>query len=108
MKSSHDRLDDIFARNPPVDAIVSGRAGLGVYAAAPRYSIAVPKRPFKVPLAHVIAGRDAAMTSLVIRDRVETEGRYVDDLFSHWILGQDSAPAHRRWSVLHDVLHWLP
>ena len=32
----------------------------------------------------------------------------VDELFSHWILGQDSAPKHPRWSVLHDVLHWLP
>ena len=106
-----DRLDDILARDPPVDAVVTAAERGSAYTLLhPQYSIAVPKpRPFKVPLAYVIAGRDAALTSLVNTwIELKRKDDTVDDLFSHWILGQDSVPAQRRWSVLHDVLHWLP
>jgi hypothetical protein len=32
----------------------------------------------------------------------------IDELFSHWILGKDATVRPPRWSILHDVLHWLP
>ena len=107
-----DRLDDIIAaHDPPIDAIVTtAERGSAYTLLHPQYSIAVPKpRPFRVPLAYVIAGRDAAMTSMVntwieLKQKDDT----VDDLFRHWILGQDSTPRPPRWSVLRDVLHWLP
>jgi hypothetical protein len=28
----------------------------------------------------------------------------IDELFAHWILGQDAAPRHPRWSILDDML----
>ena len=70
----------------------------------------MPKpRPFKVPLAYVIAGRDATLTSLVNTwIELKRKDDTVDDLFSYWILGQDSTPKPPRWSVLRNVLHWLP
>jgi ABC-type amino acid transport substrate-binding protein len=74
----------------------------------PEYSVAVPKpRPFKVPLAYVIAGRDAAMTAM-INTWIELKRKdgTIDELFAHWILGQDSTPKARRWSIGQDVLHW--
>jgi len=30
----------------------------------------------------------------------------IDQLFAHWILGDDTTARHRRWSILDDVLHW--
>jgi len=106
-----DRLDDILAHDPPVDAIVTAAERGSAYTLLhPRYSIAVPKpRPVKVPLAYVIAGRDAALTSLVNTwIELKRKDDTLDDLFGHWILGQDAAPKPPRWSVLRDVLHWLP
>ena len=31
----------------------------------------------------------------------------IDELFRYWILGQDNTSRAPRWSVVHDVLHWL-
>jgi ABC-type amino acid transport substrate-binding protein len=107
-----DRLDDIVAvHDPPVDAVVTtAERGSAYTLLHPQYSVAVPKpRPFKVPLAYVIAGRDAALTSMVnVWIELKRKDDTVDELFGHWILGQNSAPRQRRWSVLHDVLHWMP
>ena len=56
--------------------------------------MAVPKpRPFKVPLAYVIAGRDDAMAETVDTwiDLKRKDGT-IDELFAHWILGQNASP----------------
>jgi hypothetical protein len=31
----------------------------------------------------------------------------IDELFAHWILGQDNTPRQPRWSIVRDVLHWV-
>jgi Na+/H+-dicarboxylate symporter len=106
-----DRVDDIFTpHTPPFDAFVgTAERGSAYTILHPEYSVAVPKpRPFKVPLAYAVAGRDAALTGMVntwieLKRKDET----IDELFGHWILGENSEPKHPRWSVLHDVLHWL-
>ena len=76
----------------------------------PEYSVAVPKpRPFKVPLAYVIAGRDDAMAAMVNTwIELKRKDGTIDELFAHWILGQNAAPAQPRWSVLDALLHRVP
>src|SRR5262249_29234450 len=106
-----DHMEDIFApRDPPVDAaIATAERGSAYTLLHPEYSVAVPKpRPFKVPLAYIIAGRDAAMTSMVNTwiDLKRRDGT-IDELFAHWILGQESTPRAPRWSIIRDVLHWV-
>jgi Na+/H+-dicarboxylate symporter/ABC-type amino acid transport substrate-binding protein len=106
-----DRADDIFVpHDPPLDAVVAtAERGSAYTLLHPAYSVAVPKpQTFKVPLAYVIAGRDAEMTS-VVNTWIELKRKddTVDELFHHWILGDNSVPKTPRWSVLHDVLHWL-
>ena len=105
-----DRMDDIFApHDPPIDAaVLSAERGSAYTLLHPDYSVAVPKpRPFKVPLAYVIAGRDSSMASMANTwIELKQKDGTIDQLFGHWILGEDSVPKEPRWSILRDVLHW--
>ena len=105
-----DRMNDMFApHDPPLDAgVATAERGSAYTLLHPDYSVVVPKpRPLKVPLAYIIAGRDAAMVAMVNTwiELKRADGT-IDELFSYWILGQDNASRTPRWSVIHDVLHW--
>jgi len=104
-----ESMDDMFVpHNPPVDAMVAtAERGSAYTLLHPEYSVAVPKpRPFKVPLAYVIAGRDSEMTSMVNTwIELKRKDGTIDQLFAHWILGDDPTSRHRRWSIWDDVLH---
>jgi len=106
-----DRVDELFApHDPPFDAAVAtAERGSAYTLLHPDYSVAVPMpRPFKVPLAYVIADRDAAMASIINTwiDLKRKDGT-IDELYSHWILGQDVEAKTSRWSIARDVLHWI-
>jgi ABC-type amino acid transport substrate-binding protein len=102
-----DRMDDMFVpRVPPLDAILStAERGSAYTLLHPEYSVAVPKpRPFKVPLAYVIAGRDRAMAAMVDTwIELKRKDGTIDALFAHWILGQDAVSKRPRWSVIDNV-----
>jgi ABC-type amino acid transport substrate-binding protein len=105
-----DSLDDMFEpHNPPVDAFVAtAERGSAYTLLHPAFAVAVPKpRPVRVPLAYVIAGRDASMATIVNTwiDQKKRDGT-LDELFAHWILGQDLTEKRPRWSIMRDVLHW--
>ena len=106
-----ERMDQLFvAQNPPLDAgVATAERGSAYTLLHPEYSVAVPRpRPFKVPLAYVIAGRDADMTAMVNTwIELKRKDGTIDELFAHWILGQGgNAAKSRRWSIIHDVLGW--
>ncbi|HEX8030610.1 MAG TPA: cation:dicarboxylase symporter family transporter [Vicinamibacterales bacterium] len=104
------QLDEMFApHDPPTDAVVmTAERGSAYTLLHPEFSVVVPKpRMYKVPLAYVIAGRDAPMAGIVntwidLKRKDDT----IDQLFAHWILGQTSEPRRRRWSIMDDVLGW--
>ena len=101
----------LHARNPPLDAaIATAERGSAYTILHPAYAVDVPKpRPFKVPLAYAIAGRDAPLTTMVNTwIELQRKDDTVDELFSHWILGENAVQHQPRWSVLRDVLHWVP
>ncbi len=103
-----DRIEDMFQpHDPPVDAFVmTAERGSAYTLLHPEYAVSVPKpRPVRVPLAYVIAGRDQAMTSM-LNTWIEQKRKdsTLDELFAHWILGEDSVPKRPRWSVLDNVL----
>jgi len=106
-----DRANDMFVpHDPPIDAyMLTAERGSAWTLLHPEYSVAVPKpRPFKVPLAYAIAGRDEPLADIVNTwiDLKKKDGT-ADELFAHWILGQQSEPRVPRWSVARNVLHWL-
>jgi ABC-type amino acid transport substrate-binding protein len=104
-------LDEAFsALRGNVDAVlVTAERGSAFTLMYPAYSVAVPKpRPAKVPLAYAIAGRDAAMLSLVNSwIELKRDDGTIDRLFAHWIMGQMPGAKTPRWSVIRDVLHWV-
>jgi len=102
--------DQMFEpRSPAFDALVlTAERGSAFTLLHPQYSVVVPKpRPLKVPLAYVIAGNDQQLAK-VIDTWIELKRKdgTIDELFAHWILGRTASAAHRRWSILDDVLHW--
>ena len=103
--------DDVLKpTGQPLDAVVTtAERGSAFTILHPEYAVTVPKpRPARVPLAYVIAGRDATMTSMVNTwIELKRKDDTVEELFAHWILGQDAEAKPPRWSILHDVLHWI-
>ena len=104
-----DGMDDMFKpHDPPIDGFVAtAERGSAYTLLHPEYAVVVPQpRPQKVPLAYVIAGRDQALTGVVNTwiDLKRRDGT-VDELFAHWILGQQAAPKQPRWSIVRNVLH---
>jgi Na+/H+-dicarboxylate symporter/ABC-type amino acid transport substrate-binding protein len=104
-----ETMADMFKpRNPPVDALVATAERGSIYTLLhPEYSVVVPKpRPIKVPLAYVVASRDVQFAGVVNAwiDLKRKDGT-IDELFSHWILGQQVTRRPPRWSVVRNVLH---
>jgi ABC-type amino acid transport substrate-binding protein len=106
------RTSDLFGdKAPDIDAFVlTAERGSAYTLLHPEYSVAVPQpRPVKVPLGYVIAGHDQGLVNLVnVWLDLKRKDGTIDELFSHWILGKDATVRPPRWSILHDVLHWLP
>jgi Na+/H+-dicarboxylate symporter/ABC-type amino acid transport substrate-binding protein len=102
-------MDAMFQpQNPPLDAMIAtAERGSAYTILHPAYSVVVPKpRPMKVPLAYVVAGRDAQLTAILDTwiDLKRKDGT-IDTLFAHWILGQQATKREPRWSVIRNVLH---
>ena len=75
----------------------------------PAYSVVVPEPGLvKVPLAYPIARHDQAFAAFINTwiDLKKKDGT-LDALYRYWILGQDPAARPVRWSVIHNVLHWV-
>jgi ABC-type amino acid transport substrate-binding protein len=107
-----DGMDALFEpHQPPFDALVgTAERGSAYTILHPEFSVVVPKpRPMKVPLAYVVAGRDAMMTGIVNTwiDLKRKDGT-IDELFAHWILGRQTEAVEPRWSVVRNVLHLVP
>ena len=94
----------------PLDALVqgaeSGSAWTRVY---PQYTVAVPMpRPVAIPIAYVLPhGKHEMATFMDMWIGLKQKDRTLDDIFDHWILGKAAQGTEPRWSVVHNVLHWV-
>jgi Na+/H+-dicarboxylate symporter/ABC-type amino acid transport substrate-binding protein len=116
----HDRLPEaqivpvdgvagLFERDQRLDAIaLPAERGSAWTLLHPEYAVVVPGPGLiKIPLAYPIARHDERFATF-INNWIELKRRdgTIDQLYSHWILGQTASTPHPRWSVLRDVLRW--
>jgi len=76
----------------------------------PQYSVVVPApKPLTVPLAFAMPRGERDLATFVDTwiDLKRRDGT-IDELYHFWILGRDSRAAGPRWSIIRDVLHWVP
>jgi Na+/H+-dicarboxylate symporter len=102
-------MDDLF-RMHGVDAIaIPAERGSAWTLRYPQYSVVVPlPNPIRVPLALAMPRGETELTAFVntwldLKKRDDT----LDELYRYWILGRDPQPPRPRWSIVHDVLHWM-
>lgn len=76
----------------------------------PRYSVVVPEGPaIEMPLAYPIAGEDPSWQRYVDTwIQLKKQDGFITGLYEHWITGRAARSGARRWSILRDVLHWVP
>ena len=104
-------LGATFAQpDPAVDAIAlpaeRGSAWTLMY---PQFTVVVPEPGIvKVPLAYPIARHDDTFASFINTwiDLKRKDGT-IETLYDYWVLGREAAPRQPRWSIIHDVLHWV-
>jgi hypothetical protein len=104
-------IDEIFGgARVPMDAIAfPAERGSAWTLLHPEYSMVVPEGVLvKVPLAYPVARNDEAFATFLNTwiDLKRKDGT-MDALFRYWILGQNVAPPHPRWSIARDVLGWF-
>jgi Na+/H+-dicarboxylate symporter/ABC-type amino acid transport substrate-binding protein len=76
----------------------------------PQYSVAVPMPDLiKVPLAYAMPTGEPALTAFVNTwlDLKRHDGT-IEALYQYWILGRAAEPLGPRWSIMRNVLHWVP
>jgi len=106
-----DDLGAAFAQpDPAVDAIAlpaeRGSAWTLLY---PQFTVVVPEPGIvKVPLAYAIARHDDAFASFINTwiDLKRKDGT-METLYNYWVLGREVTRRQPRWSIIHDVLHWV-
>jgi Na+/H+-dicarboxylate symporter/ABC-type amino acid transport substrate-binding protein len=75
----------------------------------PGYAVVAPSPLLKVPLAVAVPRDEPALAGLVTTwiDLKRRDGT-LDALYDTWILGRNSAAPAPRWSIIRNVLRWVP
>jgi Na+/H+-dicarboxylate symporter/ABC-type amino acid transport substrate-binding protein len=102
---------ELIDPDAPFDAyILPAERGSVLTMLNPRFSVVVPEGDtVRMPLAYPIAGDDPAWTRYVNTwIGMKKRDGFVQRLYDHWILGQAAVHEEPRWSVIRNVLHWVP
>jgi hypothetical protein len=99
------------SESPAIDAI----GGLSEEGAAwtllyPRFTLVVPRPTVFTPQGFGVARRNQSLAQTLDAWLTEEKARgTVDALYRYWMLGDAARSAKPpRWSVIRDVLHWVP
>jgi hypothetical protein len=76
----------------------------------PDFSVAVPQPEVtSIPIAYPIALGDERMVKFLDRWlELKRQDGTLQRLDEYWIHGREAAPSTHRWSVIRDVLGWVP
>ena len=89
--------------------LISAEAGSAWTLLYPDYQVVVPKPMIGIQLlGYPVAGGDQDLLNYLNSwIDIAVKGKFVDELFDHWILGRGAEEKQPRWSVIRDVLHWV-
>ena len=97
-----DAMQFFSAKSPDIDALcISAEAGSAWTLVYPEFSVVVPQG-IKVSgsLAYPMAKQDAELADFVSQwVRLKQHSGEFSRLYTHWILGRDTAPQKPRWSI---------
>lgn len=102
---------DFFTREEDdLDALVySAEAGSAWSLVYPAYTVAIPQPDvLSLPLAYAMARGDRELVDFVNAwIDLKKKDRTIAALYDYWILGRNAGEQEPRWSVIHNVLHWV-
>ena len=75
----------------------------------PSFKVVAPKPDIvEIPIAYPVAQHDLGFARFVSKwIELKQGGILFQRLFDHWILGRNAENEPPRWSVIHNVLHWV-
>ena len=94
-----------------LDAMVfSAEAGSAWSLRYPAYTVVIPQPDvLKAPMAYPLArGEQEFAAFLNLWIELKKKDNTISALYDYWILGKDAVPRTPRWSVVRNVLHWVP
>jgi ABC-type amino acid transport substrate-binding protein len=103
-------VEALFAL-PAMDAIaLPAERGSAWTLRYPQYAVVVPApKPIQIPLVFVLPPAEPQLAdALDTWINLKRSDVTLDELYQYWILGQDRAARAPRWSVIRDVLRWVP
>ena len=105
-----DSIRNFFENPAQLDGlIVAAEEGAAWNVLYPDYAVVVPQPVIQRPVGMAVRLADAEWRGFLDRWLdFERFGGSLDRLRSYWIEGGGTQETAHRWSVLHDVLHWLP
>jgi ABC-type amino acid transport substrate-binding protein len=107
-----DRYDSFLdGRRPEICALfTTAETGSALTLLHPSYSVVIPSDlKITIPCVFVLSGNDAAMQQFLNNwILLRQKNGILDRLYDHWILGKTAERRGPRWSVLRNVLGWVP
>ena len=95
---------------PQLDAMLtSAEAGASWTLLYPEYQVVNPfPEVVTLPLVYTIGGVDSEFETFMNHwIELKKKDKTIDQLYEYWILGKDVKHTKPRWSIAHDVLHWI-
>jgi Na+/H+-dicarboxylate symporter len=89
--------------------VIAAEAGAAWSLLYPEYTVAIPHPDIvKVPVVYPLPrGQEGMLDTVNAWIMLRKADGTIAKLYDHWILGKSVAQHRRRWSVIHDVLHWV-
>ncbi|MCK5907238.1 MAG: cation:dicarboxylase symporter family transporter [Flavobacteriales bacterium] len=95
---------------PEIDAMLTtAEAGASWTLLFPEYQVVNPfPEVVSLPLVYTIGGADKEFEAFINHwIELKKKDKTIFQLYGYWILGKDVKHNKPRWSIAHDVLHWI-
>jgi len=107
----NDSIYEFFnGKYPELDAMLtSAEAGASWTLLFPEYQVVNPfPEVVTFPLVYTLGSSDSEFEAFMNHwIELKKKDKTIDQLYDYWILGKEVKNTKPRWSIAHDVLHWI-